>query len=102
MPMKKFVRNVRKIKPRTDIAFIYRAFGIEVQELGLEKIQQIQANEATIDLMRKNLTRGAARAHNWNPKTVGMAVSFHMLNWAPETNNDIPLNEIWVYDLDEL
>ena len=101
--MRKLTHDVRKIKPRADIAIIYRIFGIDVVKDNIKEIQQIQASDATIELMRKNIMRGATRAHRfWNPKTTGMAVSLHMLNWAPETNNDIPLNEIWVYDLDEL
>ena len=101
--MKKYVRKVKKIKPRSDIAYIYRAFGIDITDQSLKNIRQIQASDATIDLMKSNLLRGVARKNrNYKPKYINTIVAYHMLNWAPQTNNDIPLNEIWVYDLDEL
>ena len=100
--MRKYTRDVRTIKPKHDIAKIYRAFGIDIEDKDLKEIQQIQACEATIDLIRDNLMRGTARKHRgMNPKSIGMSVGFHMLNWAPKTNDAIPLNELWVYNSNE-
>lgn len=98
--MRKYSADIGKMKPRTDIAHIYRRLGIPLEEL--KDIQQIHASDATIDLMYKVIRRGIRRKYRWmHERKQESTLSFHMLQWAPKTDNSIPLNEVWVYDLDE-
>lgn len=99
MPIK-YRYNFKKMRPRLDLAIVYRKAGISLD--GVKRIQQIQASEATIDLMEHIIRRGVMRKFaRANPKFIGSVVSFHMLQWAPKINNDIPLNEVWVYPEEE-
>ena len=101
--MRKYSANIKKMRPRHDIYWVYHRYGIDLKDGTIERIQQIQASQATIDAIYRVIARGFQRRYSYiKPKKIASMVAFYMLNWAPQTNEDIPFGEIWVYTLDEL
>lgn len=102
--MRKFSYNFRKMRPRVDLYWVYRCAGLDFKnEPAVKDIRQVHANERTIELMERVLKRGIRRQYPFmRERKVNSEVGFAMLNYAPVTNNEVPDNEIWVYDEDEL
>lgn len=101
--MRKFKCNFKKMRPRADLMQIYKTAGIDFQLMPeIEDIRQVQANDITIAQMQRVLRRGAARKYPFlSDRRLDSSVAMTMLNYAPATDNEIPVGEIWVYDRDE-
>ena len=101
--MEKFKYNFKKMRPRADLMQIYKTAGIDFQFMPqVEDIRQVQANDITIAQMQRVLRRGAARKYPFlSDRKIDSSVAMTMLNYAPATDNEIPVGEIWVYNEDE-
>ena len=101
--MEKFKYDFSKMRPRADLAQIYKSAGMDFAQLQyVTNIQQVFAHEDTIAKIERVLRRGVRRKypfladHKINSR-VGMA----MLGYAPVTDNSVPIDEIWVYEKEE-
>ena len=101
--MRKFRYNFKKMRPRADLMQIYKTAGIDFQFMPeVEDIRQVQANDITIAQMQRVLRRGAARKYPFlSDRKLDSSVAMTMLNYAPATDNEIPVGEIWIYNEDE-
>lgn len=100
--MRKIKYDFRKMRPRSEIGQIYKSAGIDFAVMRVRNIQQIFANEKTIEQIKKILTRGASRKYRWmSERKLASSVAFAMLDFAPVQDNSIPDNELWIYGEDE-
>lgn len=100
--MRKIKYDFRKMRPRSEIGQIYKSAGIDFEAMRVRNIQQIFANEKTIEQIKKILTRGASRKYRWmSERKLASSVAFAMLDLAPVQDNSIPDNELWIYGEDE-
>jgi len=104
--MKTYKKNLNQRKSANDLFDIYKWFGIDISTIckdGLiSDIRQIQANDETIKLMEKLIQKCFdKRFKGWSEKYRKYCVAVHMLEYSPKTDNNIPNNELWVYDTNE-
>lgn len=100
--MRKYTCHLKKMRPRLGFHRLYTAIGIDFTEV--KKIQQIQANETTIKLMQDNIRKATKRDKEYkylSPTHLSMTLGLEFLNYSPKTNNEVPDNEVWVYDVDD-
>ncbi len=101
--MEKFKYNFKRMRPRADLMQIYKTAGIDFQSMPqLKDIRQVHANDETIAQIQHVLRRGASRKYPFlKERKIESSVAMTMLNYAPATDNEIPVGEIWVYNEDE-
>lgn len=97
--MRKFHCNFAKMRPRASLYQIYLSAGIDFKKLNVSYINQVRCNDYTSDTIGKNLRKGVRRHYKlWRERLVETSVAMEMLNYAPMIDNNIPDNEIWVYE----